>query len=209
MINARLYGYLEKDMNFWFSKWRVSESQSLIDWVSKWTKLNNSYLLKKKTVEIFLHKQINNNTWDCLVYPWKKLKVWKKVFFEIGELKAEIKSISPKWRIVKFNKKWIEFLSIIEKLWEIPLPPYIKEKLENNDRYQTVYNEISWSVAAPTAGLHFTPKLLKKLKNAGVKIEKVLLHIWLGTFAWVETEILKNTKCILNILNLKNIQHKN
>jgi S-adenosylmethionine:tRNA ribosyltransferase-isomerase len=101
---------------------------------------------------------------------------------------GDIKDISEKWRIVEFNKWWIEFLEIVEKLWEIPLPPYIKEKLENSDRYQTVFNEISWSVAAPTAWLHFTPELLEKIEKKWIKIEKVLLHVWLGTFMWVETE---------------------
>lgn len=147
-------------------------------------------------VEIFLHKQINDKTWDCLVYPWKKLKPWTKILFNSppargeleGELSATIMSISDSWRIVQFNKWWLEFLEIVEKLWEIPLPPYIKEKVENSNRYQTVYNEISWSVAAPTAGLHFTPELLKKLEEKWVKIEKVLLHVWLWTFAWIESE---------------------
>ena len=168
-----------------------------------------------KQVEIFLHKQVNNNTWDCLVYPWKKLKIWTKIHFYSpstpkerglgGEviLSATIKSISPKWRIVEFNKWWIEFLEIVEKLWEIPLPPYIKEKLENNNRYQTVYNEVSWSVAAPTAGLHFTPELIEKLEESGVKIEKVLLHVWLWTFAWVETQDIKNHKMHSEFIELK------
>jgi len=166
---------------------------------------------EKKVVEIFLHKQINNNTWDCLVYPWKKLKPWTKIYFniltpsplrrgvgwgkkteELGDvLSATIKSISPKWRIVEFNKWWLEFLEIIEKLWETPLPPYIKETIKNSERYQTVYNEISWSVAAPTAWLHFTKELLEKLEKKWVKIEKVLLHVWLWTFAWVEKENIK------------------
>ena len=138
-------------------------------------------------VEIFLHKQISDNTWDCLIYPWKKLKPWKKVFFN-NRLKAEIKNISDNWRIVEFNKWWIDFLEIIEKLWEIPLPPYIKEKLNDSRRYQTVFNETSWSVAAPTAWLHFTPELIKKLEDKWVIFEKVLLHIWLWTFMWVEKE---------------------
>ena len=194
--------------------WEVTENKfySILDELTEndvlvinKTKVINARLHWKieswKTVEIFLHKQINNNTWDCLVFPWKKLKPWKKVSFflpPIGGkypkvnggpiLEGVIISISDKWRIVEFNKWWIEFLKIVEKLWEVPLPPYIKEKLENSDRYQTVFNEISWSVAAPTAWLHFTPELLEKLKEKGVKIEKVLLHVWLWTFAWVETD---------------------
>lgn len=154
--------------------------------------------LSEKKVEVFLHKQINDNTWDCLVFPWKKLKPWKDISFILpspsrrgvgGEvLKAKIKEISEKWRIIEFNKWWVDFLKTIDKLWEIPLPPYIKEKLEDSNRYQTVFNETSWSVAAPTAWLHFTPELLKKLENKWVKIEKVLLHVWLGTFMPVQTD---------------------
>lgn len=140
-----------------------------------------------KIVEIFLHKQISDNIWDCLVFPGKKLKQWKEVEFDFW-LKAKIKDISDKWRIVEFNMWWIEFLQTIEKLWEIPLPPYIKEKLEDSERYQTVWSEIEWSVAAPTASLHFTPELLEKIKEKWVKIEKVLLHVWLGTFLPVETD---------------------
>ena len=180
--------------------WKISEDKfySILDelWendvlVLNKTKVINARLHWKieswKIVEIFLHKQIDNNTWDCLIYPWKKLKIWKKIIFNLW-LKAKIIDISEKWRIVEFNKWWIEFLEIVEKLWEIPLPPYIKEKLENRDRYQTVFNEVPGSVAAPTAWLHFTPELIEKIKHLGVKIEKVLLHVWLGTFMWVETE---------------------
>lgn len=147
-----------------------------------------------KIVEIFLHKQISDNTWDCLVFPWKKLKPWKEIKFNLPLsedypiMTATIKEISDSWRIVQFDKWWVEFLEIVEKLWSIPLPPYIKEKLENNERYQTVFNEIEWSVAAPTAWLHFTDELVEKLIKKWVKIEKVLLHVWLGTFKWVETE---------------------
>lgn len=146
---------------------------------------------KEKICEVFLHKQISENTWDCLVYPWRKLKIWKKIFFYIWEeniLKWEIKEISDSWRIVEFNKWWIEFLEIIEKLGKIPLPPYIKDNSQEASRYQTVFNEISGSVAAPTAWLHFTKELLENLQKKWVKIEKVLLHVWLGTFKNVETE---------------------
>lgn len=158
-----------------------------------------------KPVEIFLHKQLNDTTWDCLVYPGKKFKPGKKIDFYLpspkgrgagGEgwkngpviLTAQIIKTSDSWRIVEFSKGGIEFMEIIEKLWEIPLPPYIKEKLENSERYQTVFNEVSWSVAAPTAGLHFTPELIQRLKDKWVKFEKVLLHVGLGTFKNVEVE---------------------
>ncbi len=136
--------------------------------------------------EIFLHKQISDNSWDCLVYPWKKLKIWTKVIFH--NLEWIIKEISENWRIVEFDKWWIEFFDIIETIWETPIPPYIKEKLEDSSRYQTVFSQDIWSVAAPTAGLHFTPELLQKLEKKWVKIEYVILHIWLGTFKSIDTE---------------------
>lgn len=169
-----------------------------------------------KIVEIFLHKQISENTWDCLVFPWKKLKPWKKISFklpsplrkgvggEVEELTATIQSISKSWRIVEFNKSWIDFLTTIEKLWEIPLPPYIKEKLTDSERYQTIWSEVEWSVAAPTASLHFTDELLDKLKNKWVKIEKVLLHVWLWTFMPVETDNILEHKMHSEYIELEN-----
>ena len=140
-----------------------------------------------RNVEIFLHKQISEDTWECLVFPWKKLKPWRTVIFEYW-LNAIIQKITEAWRIIKFNKSWIDFLETIEKIWEIPMPPYIKEKLKNSERYQTVWSEIEWSVAAPTASLHFTEELLQKIKDKWVKIEKVLLHVWLWTFMAVKTD---------------------
>ena len=138
-------------------------------------------------IEIFLHKKLSNNIWDCLVYPGKKLKVWVKVFFESG-LEGEIIEVSEHGRKVRFNQSDDLFLKTIEKIGETPLPPYIKEKAKDPERYQTVYNSQIGSVAAPTAGLHFTPELLEKLEKKGVKIEKVLLHVGIGTFKNVETE---------------------
>jgi S-adenosylmethionine:tRNA ribosyltransferase-isomerase len=149
--------------------------------IEKWRKTSSSEENKNdlwKTVEIFLHKQIKDWIWDCRVYPWKNLKPWKKVYFK-NWLEAEILEITLTWRIIQFNKSWLEFLEIIEKLWDTPLPPYIKKKLSDSSRYQTVWAESEWSVAAPTASLHFTPELIKKLENKWVKIEKVLLHIGL------------------------------
>lgn len=146
------------------------------------------FLETGKEVEIFLHQQKSDTSWDCLVYPGKKLKPGTKVSFENQDLQAIITEISEKWRIVTFNIWGLDFLKIVEKIGQTPLPPYIKETLEDSERYQTVYNETQWSSAAPTAGLHFTDELLKKLEKKWVIIEKVLLHVGLGTFAWVETE---------------------
>jgi len=161
-----------------------------------------------KEVEIFLHKQISGNTWDCLVYPGKKLKPGTKVYFSLSptggkcpkgdrgkegeKLVGTISSISEKGRVVEFNIWGIDFLKIVEDIGNTPLPPYIKEKLDDRERYQTIYNETEGSSAAPTAGLHFTEELFEKLKNKWVKIEKVLLHVGLWTFANVETEDIEN-----------------
>jgi len=152
-----------------------------------------------RIVEIFLHKQVSENSWDCLVFPWKKLKPWRKVTFPLppiggkypkgdGGLTATVEKTTEAWRIMKFNKSWLDFLQTIEKLWDIPMPPYIKKELESNERYQTVWSEIEWSVAAPTASLHFTNELLEKIKEKWVKVEKVLLHVWLWTFMAVRSD---------------------
>ena len=137
--------------------------------------------------EIFLHKNISWNLWECLIYPWKKLKigtffcVWNKLFWQI-------KDVTEEWRKVEFYFEWNDFFWIIDQIWETPTPPYIKEKLQDDSRYQTVFSEEIWSVAAPTAWLHFTEELLDKLAKKWVKIEFVLLHVWLWTFKWIETE---------------------
>ena len=142
-------------------------------------------------VEIFLHKKKSENTWDCLVHPGKKLKIGTEITFKKnGEviMRASIKEISHDGRIVEFDMHWEKFLDLVEQIGETPLPPYIKDKSSPSERYQTVYSRESWSVAAPTAGLHFTQELLEKLQKKWVKIEKVLLHVWLGTFKWVEVD---------------------
>jgi S-adenosylmethionine:tRNA ribosyltransferase-isomerase len=173
-----------------------------LHWViAKWRKTASSKENEKdlyKVVEIFLHKQLSEETWECRVYPWKNLKPWKKILFystisknkseETIIMEAEVIESTFTWRIIKFNKKWIDFFKTIETLWKIPLPPYIKEELEDSERYQTVWSQIEWSVAAPTASLHFTTELLEKIKEKWVKVEKVLLHIWLGTFMPILTE---------------------
>ncbi len=146
---------------------------------------------KKANVEVFLHKDLWLWKWDCLVYPGKKLRKWEIVKFD-GWLEWSIIDISESWRIVQFNFDWKEFLKIIENIWEVPLPPYIKEKLNDSNRYQTVFADNAWSSAAPTAWLHFSKELIKKLEKSWVKIEKVLLHVWLGTFSPVKTDDIKD-----------------
>lgn len=179
-----------KDKNFRDIIDYLGEDDVLVVNKTRVIKARLKWDLEWKNIEIFLHKQIDSNTWDCLVYPGKKLKPWKKIFFEKENIKlsADILSISNKWRIVKFDSYGEDFFQVLNVLWEIPLPPYIKEKSDDN-RYQTVYNdEIGWSVAAPTAGLHFTEELIEKLQQKWVIIEKVLLHVGLWTFMNVETE---------------------
>lgn len=160
-----------------------------IDIFPKWKK-------EIKNVEIFLHKQISNNTWECLWYPGKNLKIWRNIRF-LDENKNIImnwliKEISKMWRFIEFDKSDLIFLEIIDKLWELPLPPYITKKLTDKNRYQTVYAKESWSVAAPTAWLHFTKELISKLKEKWVIIEEVLLHVWVWTFKPVEVDNIKD-----------------
>lgn len=153
----------------------------------------------EKECEIFLHKKISDSSWDCLVYPGKKLKPGTQVHFLDPNtkevlLEADITGISEKGRIVEFSRSGDDFLNTIGIIWEVPLPPYIKDRSSESERYQTVYNDSqkSWSVAAPTAGLHFTPELLEKLQEKWVRVEKVLLHVWLGTFMNVDVEDIKD-----------------
>lgn len=139
-------------------------------------------------VEIFLLKRLSDDTWETLVKPGKKLKPGTKVSFGDGLLKAEIlETMDDGGRIVKFFFEGI-FEEILDKLGEMPLPPYITHKLQDKDRYQTVYAKYEGSVAAPTAGLHFTKELLDKVKEKGVDIAYVTLHVGLGTFRPVKAE---------------------
>ncbi len=144
-------------------------------------------------VEIFLLRELEPNVWETLVKPGRRLQIGAKIIFGNNELKAEIIGLSKQGkRIVQFHieDKEKNLLQIIEKLGQMPLPPYISRPLEEEDKetYQTVYANTSGSVAAPTAGLHFTPELLEKLKAKGVEIATILLHVGLGTFRPVKTE---------------------
>ena len=139
-------------------------------------------------IEILMLKELENDLWECLVRPAKRISVGTVVDFGEGLLKATCISEEEEGiRIFKFNYQGI-FYEILDKLGEMPLPPYIHEKLADKNRYQTVYAREIGSAAAPTAGLHFTKELLEKIAAKGVKIEYVTLHVGLGTFRPVTSE---------------------
>lgn len=139
-------------------------------------------------VEVFLLKRLSDDKWETLVKPGKKLKPGTFVSFGDGLLRAEIlETLDDGGRIVKFYFDGI-FEEVLDKLGEMPLPPYITHKLTDKNRYQTVYAKYEGSVAAPTAGLHFTDELLKKIEDKGVDIAYVTLHVGLGTFRPVKAE---------------------
>lgn len=145
-----------------------------------------------KKAEILLLKRISTNVWECLVCPGKKMRVGAKG--TIGEkLKFEIIDNKETERIVRFDYDGI-FEQILDEIGNMPLPPYIHEKLMNKERYQTVYSKEIGSAAAPTAGLHFTTELISKLKEKGVEFAEVLLHIGLGTFRPVSVEKIEDHK---------------
>ena len=139
-------------------------------------------------VEILLLVRKEIDKWEVLVHPGKKAKPGDRIVFGGGLLEAEIlEVIEGGNRIVKFHFDGV-FENILDKLGEMPLPPYITHKLEDKNRYQTVYAEHDGSAAAPTAGLHFTKELLKEIEDMGVKIAHVTLHVGLGTFRPVKVE---------------------
>ncbi len=139
-------------------------------------------------VEVFLLKRLDKDTWETLVRPGKKLRTGAKVVFGDGLLRAEIIAVLEDGnRHVHFTYDGI-FEEVLDKLGEMPLPPYITHKLEDKNRYQTVYAKYDGSAAAPTAGLHFTPGLLQAIEEKGVRIAYVTLHVGLGTFRPVKVE---------------------
>ena len=145
-------------------------------------------------VEFVLLKQLEGDIWESIVRPGNKLKPGSKVIFGDGLLNAEILEIlEDGTRKVKFTYEGI-FNEILDKIGLMPLPPYIHESLKENDRYQTVYAKYEGSAAAPTAGLHFTPELLKKIEEKGIKIANVTLHVGIGTFRPVKEENIEEHK---------------
>ena len=139
-------------------------------------------------IEVMLLKDLGDKRWECLVRPGKKMRPGHQVVFGDGELTGEVESVSEGGnRIIRFQYEGI-FLEILERLGRMPLPPYIKEQLADPERYQTVYSKHPGSAAAPTAGLHFTPELLDRIRAMGVDVRFVTLHVGLGTFRPVKAE---------------------
>ena len=142
----------------------------------------------KAVIELLLLKNIENDNWECLAKPAKRIKEGTVVSFGNGLLKATCIGTGEEGiRIMKFTYDGI-FYEILDSLGSMPLPPYIKERLKDKDRYQTVYAKNIGSAAAPTAGLHFTKELLSEIENKGIKICYITLHVGLGTFRPVNVE---------------------
>lgn len=144
-------------------------------------------------IEILLLKRLERDKWEVLAKPGRKCAVGKS--FKIGDkLSFTVEGITDSGeRIINFSYDGV-FENILEEVGSMPLPPYIKEKLKDKDRYQTVYAKTDGSAAAPTAGLHFTPELLEKIRGMGVEIVEVLLHVGLGTFRPVKEDIITDHK---------------
>ncbi len=159
--------------------------------------LNNSRVLPARifgtkdtgaSVEFLLMKRIDENRWETLVKPGKRAKIGSKFTFGDDRLTGEIVDMSESGsRIIEFKYKGI-FEEILDELGTMPLPPYITKTLDDKERYQTVYSKVNGSCAAPTAGLHFTKELLKKLEDKGVKLCYLTLHVGLGTFRPVKAD---------------------
>lgn len=139
-------------------------------------------------VELVLLRDLGDNRWECLSRPGRKTRPGQEIIFGNGELKAVVEDVVEEGnRIVRFFYEGI-FLEILDRLGKMPLPPYIKEELQDRERYQTVYSRELGSAAAPTAGLHFTDELLDTIRSKGVEVVFVTLHVGLGTFRPVKEE---------------------
>ncbi|WHH59026.1 tRNA preQ1(34) S-adenosylmethionine ribosyltransferase-isomerase QueA [Petroclostridium sp. X23] len=145
-------------------------------------------------IEFVLLHQTGKNEWEVILKPGRRAKIGSRFVFGNGELKAEIKSIvNDGNRIVQFEYEGI-FEQVLDRLGEMPLPHYITKRLEDRERYQTVYSKNKGSAAAPTAGLHFTDELLEKIKQKGVEVVFITLHVGLGTFRPVKVENIQQHK---------------
>ncbi len=159
--------------------------------------MNNSRVLPARllghrptggAVEVLLLRDLGDKRWECLVKPGRKMQLGHEVIFGNGELRGKVTEVLDTGnRIVEFSYEGI-FLEVLESLGKMPLPPYIKEELQDQERYQTVYSKAVGSAAAPTAGLHFTTQLLEKIREKGVATAFVTLHVGLGTFRPVKAE---------------------
>ena len=159
--------------------------------------MNNSRVLPARllghrptggAVEVLLLRDLGENKWECLCKPGRKMQVGNEVIFGNGELTAVVTDVQDDGnRIIEFHYEGI-FLEVLERLGKMPLPPYIKAELADQERYQTVYSKEVGSAAAPTAGLHFTNELLDRIREKGVKTAFVTLHVGLGTFRPVKAE---------------------
>ena len=163
--------------------------------------LNNSRVLPARLLgqrlpgggacEVLLLIDRGEKNWECLVRPGRKMRTGAKLSFGNGELTAEVvEELEGGNRLVRFDYEGI-FLEVLERLGKMPLPPYIKEERQDRERYQTVYSKVVGSAAAPTAGLHFTPELLEKIRAKGVNIGYVTLHVGLGTFRPVKEDTIE------------------
>ncbi|MGN0458279.1 MAG: tRNA preQ1(34) S-adenosylmethionine ribosyltransferase-isomerase QueA [Eubacterium sp.] len=146
-------------------------------------------------VEFLLLKQSENNVWECLCKPGKRAKIGTKFIFGDNLVECEVIDITEEGnRIIKFDCDSKEIYTILDSIGKMPLPPYITQELKNGERYQTVYSKERGSAAAPTAGLHFTKKMIEEIKNMGVSIGYVTLHVGLGTFRPVKVDDVTNHK---------------
>ena len=139
-------------------------------------------------VEVLLLKNPEASLWECIVFPGKKMRAGARVCFGGGELRGEVVEVLENGnRMIRFEHEGV-FAEVLDRLGTMPLPHYIKERLQDKDRYQTVYCREAGSAAAPTAGLHFTPELMEKIRAMGVDIVTITLHVGLGTFRPVKEE---------------------
>jgi S-adenosylmethionine:tRNA ribosyltransferase-isomerase len=184
--------------------------KDIVDYMSKGdvlvvneTKVMQARLYGKKErtnakIEVFVLRELNReeNIWDVIVDPARKVRIGNRIYFNDNLWCEVIDNTTSRGRTVRFNDDSGDIYKAIEKIGQTPLPPYIKRDVEPKDResYQTIFAKEDGSVAAPTAGLHFTPELIKKIKKKGIKVVPVILHIGLGTFRPVEVEDLTKHK---------------
>ena len=164
VIKARIKWKLEKDIFTLFEDWKD---------------------------EIFFLKKLEWNVFSALVRPWKKFKIWKKIYIKDYPYEFEVLDYTKEWRLIRLNSKENIF-DVIEKIWSMPLPPYIAYKKEKESYYQPIFAKKPWSVAAPTASLHFTENLLDELKQKKINMLYSTLYVWEWTFKTVDTKNIKD-----------------